>query len=134
MYIRRKNRLIKIIHCYCRICPPKKSLRKWRWIIKTTFNFKNCLTRMQGKTCHPFLVKHFFILTYPNRYTSISIVFNGIINRQKCTGPMVLWPVKLNTSRNPGTCKSYQSRFYDLIVINKMTLFDFIVRHLYPAS
>ena len=46
----------------------------------------------------------------------------------------MLWPVKLDTPRNPGTCKANQSRLYYLIIINKMTFLYFVVSHLYTST
>ncbi len=43
---------------------------------------------------------------------------------------MVLWPVKLNTTRDPGTGQPYQSRFYNLVIVNEVTLTDLIISHL----
>ncbi len=47
---------------------------------------------------------------------------------------MMLRPVELNTSRDPGTGKTYKRRFYHMIVIYEMTLPNLVVSHLDPTS
>ena len=47
---------------------------------------------------------------------------------------MVLWPVELNAPRDPGTEQTDQRRFDDLIVIDKIALFDLIKRLLYTPA
>ena len=47
---------------------------------------------------------------------------------------MMLRPVKFDTTRNPRSCKSHQSRLYHMIIINKMTLSDFIIGHLHTST
>ena len=130
IYISREYRLIVFIHSNCWISPPQKSLRKWSWVIYFHLNFESGTPRTQCKTSHAFLMKHTFPLTNPHYSTTIFPSLNRIVNWQKSAGTMVLWPVEFNTSRNPWPCQSYQSRLNYVIVINKMTLFNLIVRHL----
>ena len=43
---------------------------------------------------------------------------------------MVLRPVELDTTTDPGTCQSHKGRFDNVIVIHKVALLDLVVRHL----
>ena len=47
---------------------------------------------------------------------------------------MVLWPVELDATRDPRTCQAHQSRFDDVIIIDKMTLLDLVVGHLNTSA
>ena len=122
------------IHCHSRISPPQESLRNRRRIVQFSFYFKISFSGIKRKPGHPFLVKHFFVFAYPNSYASISIILNGMIYRQKSARAMMLWPVELNTARNPRTGKSYQCRLNYLIIINEMTLFYFVIGHLHTTA
>lgn len=53
-----------------------------------------------------------------------------IVNRQESAGTMVLGPIEFDASGNPRPCQSHQSRFHHLVIVNKMTLLDFVVCHL----
>ena len=46
----------------------------------------------------------------------------------------MLGPIEFDTSRDPGTGESYQSRFDHLVEIYEMTLFHFIESHLNPTA
>ena len=134
VYIRRENRMIVFIHHNCRISPPKKCLGERCPIINFSFYFDIRLSGIKSKTMHPFRSEHPFYFITPNGFTSIRVFFDRIICRQKCWRTMMLWPIKFYTTWNPRTGKSHKSRFYNLIVIYKMTFLDFIVGHLHTTS
>ena len=98
MYIRWKYRLIKIIHRYSRIGPPQKCLRNRCRIIQPDFNFEICFARVERESRHALLMEHYFIFIHPNGYTAICIIFNGMFHRKERTWPVMLRPVKFNTS------------------------------------
>src|SRR4030095_3617738 len=47
---------------------------------------------------------------------------------------MMLWPVKFNTSIDPGTSQSNQCRFYNLVIIDKITVPDLVIGPVYTAT
>ena len=92
------------------------------------------MPRTEGETCHAFLMEHAFHFTYPYRDTAVGVFFDGRIYRHIGAGTMVLRPVEFDTAGNPRTYQSYQSRFDDVIVIDEMAFFDFVVSHLDTSS
>ena len=50
------------------------------------------------------------------------------------TGPVVLWQIELYAPAYPGPGKANQCRLDDVVVIDEMTLGDFVPRHLHPSS
>ena len=132
--IRREYALIVIIHRYGRIRPPQKGLRYFGTVVKYSFDFKKSMSGTKCKTCHSLLMKHTFHFIYPYRDASVGIFLNSRIHGHISTGAMMLRPVKFDTTRNPRSCKSHQSRLYHMIIINKMTLSDFIIGHLHTST
>ena len=132
--IRREYALIVIIHRYGRIRPPQKGLRYFGTVVKYSFDFKKSMSGTKCKTCHSLLMKHTFHFIHPYRDASVGIFLNSRIHGHISTGAMMLRPVKFDTTRNPRSCKSHQSRLYHMIIINKMTLSDFIIGHLHTST
>ena len=47
---------------------------------------------------------------------------------------MVLGPVELNATTNPRTKQTYEGRLDDVVVIDKVTLCNLVVGHLYATA
>ena len=130
----REYRLIIIMHNHCRICPPEEGLRKVGPVIDFYLNFHISLVGIQRKPLHSLGSEHSFNLAAPNGYTAVFIFFDQTFCRQKRTRAMVLRPIEFYTSGNPLSGKSHQCLLNDLIVINKVTFFNFIVSHLQSSA
>ena len=134
IYIGREHRLIGIIYGHSRIRPPKESLRYRCRVIQFSLNLQDSPSRTEGKTGHPFLMEHTFTLAHPNDGTAIGTTFDRIIDRQECARTMMLRPVELDSTGNPRTGQTDQSRFNHMVIIDEMAVFDFIVCHLYTSA
>jgi len=81
-----------------------------------------------------FLTEHPFPFAYPYNDTSVFTSFDAVVHRQEGAGTVMLRPVELNASGDPGTGESYQCRLYYVIVIDKMPLLYLVECHLNTSS
>ena len=89
---------------------------------------------MESKPCHTFLMEHTFHFIDPYRYGTILMLLNSTVYRHISRRAVMLGPVEFNATGNPRSGKPYKSRLDDMIVINKMTLSNLVVCHLYPTT
>ena len=132
--IRWEHALVGIVHLHSRIRPPQESLGQRGSVRYTALNLQIGTTRTKRKARHSLLVEHALHLVHPYRDAAILVLDDGGIHWQISRWTMVLGPVKLNTARNPRARQTHQCRFDDVVIIDKVTLFDFIVRHLDPST
>ena len=92
------------------------------------------MSRAKGEACHALLVEHAFHFAYPYRHASIGMLFYGGIYRHIGTGAVMLRPVKFDAAGDPRSCQAYQCRFDDVIVIDEVALFYFVISHLHTAT
>ena len=130
IYIWRKYTLEMFIHRNSRIRPPQKGLRKRSAVINFCLEFNKGLVRIERETERAFCSEHFLILVHPNGFTAVRVFLNGIINGIKGRRAMVLRPVKLNSPADPGAGQTDQGRFDHIIMIDKMIIVGFVIRHL----
>ena len=132
--IRRKNRLCKIIYCNCRVGPPQKRLRKRRTVVKLAAYLNICVSRIQGETDLAFRTIHLVNLAAFCRAAPVAVLMDPVIRRCKRRRTMMLRPVKLDSSADPGACQADQRRFYHFIVIYKVIMICLIKGALDPPS
>src|SRR5487761_2582457 len=110
IHIGRKNGLVIFIHTDRWVGPPKKSLRERRPIEKLPLYLDICFAWIKRETRHALRSRHSFHFIYPNGFATIFVLFNKMIHFFKCGWPVVLWPVELDSSRDPGTGETDQRR------------------------
>ena len=134
IHIGREYRLILIVDHNCRVGPPKESLRMRSTVVQFNLDLKIRLVGIESEPGHSFRAEHTLYLTAPNGYTAVAVLLDVAVHRFICRRAMVLRPVELDTAGYPGACKSNKCRFYDTVVVHKVTLFRFVVSHLHPAA
>ena len=92
------------------------------------------MTGAQGETCHTFLVEHALHFAHPHRDTAIGVLLDCGIYGHIGAGAVVLRPVELNASRNPGTCKTHKSGLDHVVVVDEVALLYLVVSHLHTAA
>ena len=68
IHIRREYTLIRIVHLYSGVGPPKEGLGQIGSIIHPTLNLQIGTTWTQCKASHTLLVEHAFHLVHPYRH------------------------------------------------------------------
>ena len=129
-----KYALVVVVHVYGWICPPQEGLRQFGAVVELHVDFQIGTTWAQCETCHSFLMEHTLHFVHPYRHTAIFLLFDGAIHLHESARTMVLRPVEFDTSRNPRTRQSNECRFDDMVIINEMALFDFVVCHLHTST
>src|SRR5258708_7480742 len=126
MHIRWKDRLGMVVDRNRRISPPQECLRLWRPIIQLHMDLQvglpwvECEARRHFRTIHP------VDFADPDCFAAICVISDGILDRSKGARAMVLGPVELDPTRNPGTGKSNQRRFDDAVIVDKIIAVSFI--------
>ena len=128
MHVRRKDRLRMPIDGNCRVCPPQERLRLRRPIIQLYLYFQVGLPWVEGEACRHFRPIHPVDFADPRRFTATGMMFNTICNRSERIRTMMLGPVELDSTRNPGTGQSNQRWFDDTVIVNEIVAVCFIKR------
>ena len=128
--IGREHALILVVHLHGWIGPPKEGLRQTGTIRDAAFDFQVSTTRAQRKTGHTLLMEHALHLIHPHRHRTIIRFLDVTVDGQIGRRTMVLWPVELNAARYPRTRQTHQRRLDDVVVVDEVALFDFVVSHL----
>ena len=127
--IGRKNGSVSIVNGYRKVCPPHKHLRKSGAVIYTNLCFYVASALIYRNTGHTLHSAERLNFTRPYGFSAVGVILFYSLKRHKCGRSVVLRPVKLNSARNPRTCKTDKRRLYNLIIINKV-----IVAHLIKST
>ena len=134
MHIGWKHTLVMFVYRHGGVRPPQKGLRKRCAVVQFGVQFNISSVGIKGKPKRAFGTKHFFILVYPHGFAAVGIFFYKMICWFKGRWPVVLRPVKLNAAADPRPGKRHKRRLYYLVVIHKMIIVGFIIRHLDAAA
>ena len=134
MDIRRENRLRIFIDRDSRIRPPQKRLRQRGTIIQLAGNFNIRFSRIQRNFGNLTRSVHLIHIMGYDGLASILIFKNRAVDRKIRRRPVMLRPVKLDSSGNPRTKQTDQRRFDYMIVIDKIIPIRFVVSSLDSSS
>src|SRR5450631_1001032 len=70
-------------------------------------------------TLHP---QHGIVLAQPNCSAAVCVLFNRCVDRHERGRPVMLWPVELDASRNPGPKQSNKGRLDYILPVKKVVL------------
>ena len=133
MDVRREYALVGFVDVDCGIGPPKKGLGDFRPVKHHSLDFEVSAARPQRETGHTFLMEHPLHLVGPDGHASVRILLDFEIDRKEGARTVMLGPVELDSTGNPGSGKAYERRLDDPVVIDEMALLDFVVSHLDPS-
>ena len=115
-------RAVIIVYGHGKVCPPHKHLRKFGAVVNTNLCFYVTSALIDGYTRHTLHSAKGFNLACPDGFTAIRVVFLYSLKGHVGGGSVVLGPVKLDTSGNPRSCKTYKCGLYNLVIINKIVI------------
>ncbi len=130
VYVGREHALIVVVHSHGGIGPPEECLRHVGAVVKHALDFKIGAAGTQGETCHTFLMEHAFHFAHPHCHRAVFVFLDSAVDRHIGAWAVVLWPVKLDTTRNPRPGQTDECRLDDMVVVDKVTLLDFVIGHL----
>ena len=132
--VRREHRAVKIVDRHGGVGPPEEGLRQLGGVVEFALYLEVCAAGAQGEACHPLLVCHALQLVDPDCHRAVGILLDVGVHRHVGAGAVMLGPVELYASRDPGACESYERRFDDMVVIYEVAPADFVVGHLDASS
>ncbi len=126
VHVGRKDRLRIVIDGNRRIGPPQKRLRSWRPIVQLYVDLQVGLAWVERETSRHFRPIHAVDFADPDRFAVITVRPDAILDRSERIRTMMLWPVELDPTRNPGTRKANQCWFDHAVIIDKIVAVSFI--------
>ena len=132
--IRRKYRAIAVVDSHSRISPPKEGLGNIGGIGHYAVNLQIGASGAERKSGSAFLMSHALKFVHPHCDAPVGSLLNVAIHLHICARTVVLRPVELYPSRNPRSGQPYESRFDHTVVVDEMTLLDFVVCHLHTTA
>ena len=79
-------------------------------------------------------MEHLLHLANPNRNAAVVAFFYASIYGHEGGRAVMLRPVELNAAANPRTSQAHESRLYNVVVIDEMTLLNLVVCHLHATA
>lgn len=117
--VRRKERLVLVVDVDGDVGPPEKGLHEGCAIEKPDFCLHERLARMETYPDHTFHPVHRFVLTQPDRLASVGVRFDVVVHWHESRGTMVLRPVELHPTRDPGSEQADESWFDHVLPVEK---------------
>ena len=130
----REHALVMVVNCHGRVGPPQERLRHVGAVIHRALYLKIGMSRPQSESCHALLMEHALHLAHPHRHAAVAVVLYGRVNGHVGAGAVMLRPVELDASRNPGACQTHQCRLYHVVVVDKVALAYLVVSHLHASA
>jgi len=134
LHILRENNPVVTIDFNGKVCPPHDRLRKGRSVVNLDLCLEIGFARLNRNACHPLHSVKGVHLAHPDGFFAVFIFFYRRLEGHVCRGAVMLRPVELYSTGNPGTRKPDHRGFYYLIMINKIISGCFIKRSLHLAA
>ncbi|SSN10131.1 Uncharacterised protein [Klebsiella pneumoniae] len=119
--------LVGIAAFYCRVGPPQEMARRGVTIEDLASDFNQRAVRIERKPGHNLQTAHGLRFPHPYGLRAVFSLLNRKIDRLKGRRPVMLRPVKFDSAGDPGPEQPYQGWLNHLIVIDEITLFDFVI-------
>ena len=129
-----EDTLIGIVHLDGWVGPPEEGLGHIRAVIEHSLYFKIGTSGTQGESRHSLLMEHLLHLAHPYGHRPVTALLDGTVGRHKGGGTVVLGPVELDATRDPGTHEPHEGRLHHMVVIHKVALLDLVISHLHPSA
>ena len=126
--VRREDALVIVPTLHRRICPPQEVARRGVAVEDFTGDLNQCPVRVKGKPGHRLQAAHRLGLVQPDGLRPVILLLNGDVDRHKGGWAMVLRPVKFDATRDPRPQQPHQRRFHHFVVVDEITLLDFVIR------
>ena len=110
-----------------RVSPPEEMTRSGVAVKDLTGNFNERPVRIQREARHHLQTTHRLHFAHPYRLFALLACLDSDVNRHKGGRAVMLRPVKLDTTGDPRSQQTNQRRFHHFVVVDKVTLTDFIV-------
>ena len=116
------------------VSPPEEGLRLESSVIKADLELDIGLARMQADAMHALHAGHGIVVAAPDCDGTIWIALDGGFHRHESRGAMMLGPVELDASGNPRSGEADQSRFDDVLAIEKVVAVALVDTHMDAAA
>ncbi len=133
MDVRRKNGLGVVIYRNRRVRPPEESLGHGSTVVKLPLDLNIRLSRIQGNPGNPLGAVHLVHIMEQDGSAAVLPFLHHIVHRKEGSGPMMLGPVELDPSGDPGPCQPHQRRLDHMVVIYEVIIVGLVIGPLNPA-
>ena len=134
MHIGREDGLGIVVDRNRRIRPPQEGLRHAGTVVELADNLYVRLSGIQADFRDSLGTVHLIHIMKQHGYAAVLILQGHIIHRKEGGRPVVLRPVELNASGNPGSGQSHQRRLDHMVIINKIIIVRLVIGPLDPAA
>lgn len=125
-HVWREERLVIIVNMDRDVGPSQKGLRQWTAVEKSYLCLHKRVAWSKADTYHAFQSKHRVVLAQPNSIAPAVVLLDIGMNWHVSGGAVMLWPLKLNTTRYPWPQQPYQSRLDDILSVEEVILVGLI--------
>ena len=128
--VRWKERAVRLMDVGGNVGPPEEGLDVRSSVVEADFEFYDASVRIQANAVHPLHPVHRFVLTEPNGHRSVFPMFDEDIGGHEGGRAVVLGPVEFDAAGRPGTGKTHESGFDDMLTVEKVIAVSLVLSYM----
>src|SRR5580700_3610745 len=102
------------------VSPPKKGLSLLSAVVQPHFELEHGSAGAQADAVHSFHSRHGIVVAAPYGDGAVWVAFHGGFDRHEGCGTMVLRPVELDATGDPGASEPHEGGLNDVLTIEEV--------------